>query len=211
MPGLSALCTARLVLACFACFAAATPVVGQQNTGTFSLPLVSDGPDALPTPASEPMFRARPGTIIAGAPHVLSVDGAGETTAIPVRFEALPGEGFMAVSFRCGLILIPEDGRVQFLTTIGSGDTELLNCSGLIAMGRLETRDHAERIGLIYDVTTPGGAGAGPVLLRWDVATRVFVLDEETAEALDERAAVALDSLENLSSAIRNYMTGTGN
>ena len=121
-----------------------------------------------------------------------------DLTVTALRFEAPEGEGFMAVSFRCGLVIEPADRPAQAIVTVGTGITEALSCDGLRELELLEGPGGAPLIAALYDFRSPNATFTGPIVLSRSDGQ--WQLDAALMEDLDQFAPI--ETLSTLTQAL---------
>ncbi|MEM6662227.1 MAG: hypothetical protein AAF666_08620 [Pseudomonadota bacterium] len=140
------------------------------------------------------LFDTRPGTLTVGPPAIFNLPPIDAVEVLPVRYEPPEGEGFMAVSFRCGLVITLPGQEPQAVVTVGTGSTEVLSCDGLTAIDVVAGK--VPMIGTIYRFRSPNVTFPGPVIVRWDEPSKRFVVDDAMGEALDATGPVeTMDAL----------------
>jgi len=151
---------------------------------------------AQPTADDRALFPVAPGGwfVIEGERSALLSDGARLAIRL-VRFEPPEGQGFMNYSRWCGVVVRQRGRPPQALITIGTGETEVLNCAGLNVLGALPTRGRAQRLGLVYRAGSPNTFGLVPAILVRDAPNSAWRLDEALAERLADRGATTLQRM----------------
>jgi len=98
-------------------------------------------------------------------------------TEILYPFKVEEGNGHHSGA-QCGVVI-----SGQRIEIIGVGDMEVYTCDGFVEAGPLPPIDNAERIGLIYDVSSPNVAFRTAVILVHD--SKGWSLDAESLGRFD--------------------------
>jgi hypothetical protein len=109
-----------------------------------------------------------------------------ELTLVPVRFEAPTSGGGQGTGFQCGIYLVPKSGKESFVSTIGTGRREALQCEGLSAVGAMTEVGDKPRLILLYRASSPNATVREPVVLLWDSAARSYQVDETISQQLED-------------------------
>ena len=123
--------------------------------------------------------------------QAVTVDGSPQLTVVPVRFKtpvANPAvEGQMLT--HCAVVVKPQGGTPSLLVTLGAGNTEMMTCTDLRAVGgtpAVNAGDLPDLI-LIYDAYTGRESLSATILLTWDAKTGRYTVDEAASQWLGEQ------------------------
>ena len=158
-----------------------------------ALLLIACGPPATPVTAkpTDPVALAAPAP--APAPAPAAMEPRDEPDGKPVSIRLTDGRRVTLAGFKvdtkrnlssgqCGVRI---DG--QRIMTMGAGDTDAYTCGTLVAAGILPPDGRRQRIGLIYEVSSPNAGFRTAVVLR--AAGSGWQVDRDQAGRFDDMPA----------------------
>jgi len=123
------------------------------------------------------------------------VVAASGITFVPVRFQADNKsesssivEGQAPQKIYCGLYQLANGAPAKFLLSLGTGQTEVMQCGRLKAIGAVTPHaTHGDLI-LIYDAFTPNANLSEPLILSWDETQKQYVINEDRSNLARENS-----------------------
>lgn len=171
-----------VVLSSAGCAVQAQSTAAVRTASPFEVQAVhAKGQPVLPAGAQDAQFDDR---------QAVSVDGSPRLIVLPVRFKTPlkdPAvEGQMLT--QCGVVVTPQAGASVFVLTLGAGNTEMMTCAGIKAVGGTvaTTRDSRPDLILIYDAYTGRDSFPATILLTWNAKSGAYNVDDALSQWLGE-------------------------
>lgn len=123
--------------------------------------------------------------------QAVTVPGAPPLTLVPVSFKQPmkdPVVEGQTLSL-CGILLAAPSDVKKLLVTVGTGNTEMMSCTGLKAIGGAPASSSGQRprLILIYDTYTGQQSQAATILLVWDKDAGAYKVDDQLSEWLGQQ------------------------
>jgi hypothetical protein len=143
----------------------------------------------------------------------LAAPGQMDLLLVPVKFwHGEPSEmveNMLAERDRCGLFVLPKEGKPSFIWTMDDKTGLAVDfCGGMTAMGMMANEGARPRLVAIYRTFSPPRAeDSAAVVLTWDGAKGTYTVDRSAFEYLNDGSNAGIGTVAGAKAALSHWKT----